>query len=148
MTLAQKIQKHRKMRGMTQEELAEALNVSHQSISKWESAQATPGIDKILLLSEYFKISTDALLKEGTESAPVPPHLPTPAPLPASTSLPADAPPASVAKAPADPDRQKPKWLFILGLTVSVAGLLGLGALWFMSLLYPPYTFDKPLGPV
>ena len=131
MTLAQKIQKYRKMRGLTQEELAEALGVSHQSISKWESGQATPGLDKVLLLSEYFQVSTDALLKAGAESEPLPPA--------------AFTPPPPVAERPA---RHEPKLLFLLGLAVAVAGLLGLGTLWVLSLLHPPYTFGETLGPL
>ena len=50
-----------------QEELAEKLNVSRQSISKWEGAQSVPGMDKILQLSEIFGVSTDYLLKDSIE---------------------------------------------------------------------------------
>ena len=50
-----------------QEELAEKLNVSRQSISKWEGAQSVPGMEKILQLSEIFGVSTDYLLKDSIE---------------------------------------------------------------------------------
>ena len=67
MILADKIILLRKKSGWSQEELAEKLNVSRQSISKWEGAQSVPGMDKILQLSEIFGVSTDYLLKDSIE---------------------------------------------------------------------------------
>ncbi|WP_417204465.1 helix-turn-helix domain-containing protein [Acetoanaerobium sticklandii] len=67
MILADKIILLRKKSGWSQEELAEKLNVSRQSISKWEGAQSVPGMDKILQLSEIFVVSTDYLLKDSIE---------------------------------------------------------------------------------
>ena len=66
MNLADRIQNLRKAKGLSQEELAEALGVSRQAVSKWESSQSSPDLDKIIQLSEYFNVSTDHLLK-GTE---------------------------------------------------------------------------------
>ena len=63
MILADKIMELRKKNGWSQEELAEILNVSRQSISKWESAQSMPTMDKIVQMSEVFGVSTDFLLK-------------------------------------------------------------------------------------
>ena len=76
MILADKIIKLRKMNGWSQEELAEKMDVSRQAVSKWESAQSAPDLEKILQLSYLFGVSTDYLLKdelekeEFTESAP------------------------------------------------------------------------------
>lgn len=64
MTIGQKISALRTEKGISQEELAEALGVSRQSVSKWEMDTALPQIDKILQLSELFSVSTDTLLKE------------------------------------------------------------------------------------
>ncbi|WP_455619273.1 helix-turn-helix domain-containing protein [Eisenbergiella sp.] len=61
--LSEKIVKLRKNNGLTQEQLSEQLNVSRQSVSKWESGQAAPDIDKIVALGEIFHVSTDYLLK-------------------------------------------------------------------------------------
>lgn len=61
--LSEKIVKLRKNNGLTQEQLAEQLNVSRQSVSKWESGQAAPDIDKIVALGEIFHVTTDYLLK-------------------------------------------------------------------------------------
>ena len=54
MIFAEKLLKLRKKNGWSQEELAELMNVSRQAISKWEGAQATPSLDKILTLSKLF----------------------------------------------------------------------------------------------
>ena len=64
MILAEKIMHLRKKNGWSQEELAGKLNVSRQSVSKWESAMSVPDLDKILLMSEIFEVSTDYLLKD------------------------------------------------------------------------------------
>ena len=61
--IAERIQKLRKEKGLSQEELAEVVNVSRQAVSKWESEQSLPDIDKIIALAEYFGVSTDYLLK-------------------------------------------------------------------------------------
>ncbi|MBS3990637.1 MAG: helix-turn-helix transcriptional regulator [Erysipelothrix sp.] len=64
MTLGLKIQNLRKKSQMTQDELAEALGVSRQALSKWENDQSSPDIDKIVLMSETFSVTTDYLLKD------------------------------------------------------------------------------------
>lgn len=64
MILAEKIMKLRKQNGWSQEELAVKLNVTRQSVSKWESKASIPDLDKILKLSEIFGVSTDYLLKD------------------------------------------------------------------------------------
>lgn len=64
MILADKIIELRKKAGMSQEELAEKLGVSRQSVSKWEMSQSTPDLNRILKMSEVFGVSTDYLLKD------------------------------------------------------------------------------------
>lgn len=64
MKLADKIILLRKQKGWSQEELAAQMDVSRQSVSKWESGASTPDIDKIILLSQIFDTTTDYLLKE------------------------------------------------------------------------------------
>lgn len=65
MDLSEKIVTLRKAKNLTQEELAEKLNVSRQSVSKWESAQAVPELDKIVAMSAVFDVTTDYLLKSS-----------------------------------------------------------------------------------
>lgn len=67
MTIADRIHNLRKMKNISQEELADKLGVSRQAVSKWESEQSTPDMEKIIILSEYFEVTTDYLLK-GIES--------------------------------------------------------------------------------
>lgn len=67
MILADKIINERKKNGWSQEELADMLGVSRQSVSKWESAQSIPDLQKILKMAEVFNVSTDYLLKEDME---------------------------------------------------------------------------------
>ena len=67
MILADKIIELRKKNGCSQEDLAEKLNVSRQSISKWESAQAIPDMNRIITMSQIFGVSTDVLLKDELE---------------------------------------------------------------------------------
>ncbi len=74
MILAEKIAMLRKQKGWSQEELAEQLGISRQSVSKWESEASIPDLDKILKLSALFGVSTDYLLKE--EMAEDVPQLP------------------------------------------------------------------------
>lgn len=69
MTLADKIIQLRKKNGWSQEYLGEQLNVSRQSVSKWESGVSIPDLEKILKMSELFGVSTDYLLKEEMEDA-------------------------------------------------------------------------------
>ena len=68
MILADKIIDLRKKAGWSQEELADKLGVSRQSVSKWEGAQSIPDMNKILQLSELFGVSTDYLLKDNLEA--------------------------------------------------------------------------------
>lgn len=69
MNIADRIQSLRKSRGISQEELADKIGVSRQAVSKWESEQSSPDIEKIILLSDYFDVTTDYLLK-GIEPIP------------------------------------------------------------------------------
>lgn len=68
MILADKIIELRRKSGMSQEELAEKLNVSRQSVSKWESAASIPDLTRILEMSRLFGVTTDYLLKDEAES--------------------------------------------------------------------------------
>ena len=67
MILADKIINLRKKNGWSQEELAEKLGVTRQSVSKYEGAQSIPDLDKILKLSEIFGVTTDYLIKDELE---------------------------------------------------------------------------------
>lgn len=67
MILADKIIRLRKRNGWSQEELAEKMQVSRQAVSKWEGAQTTPDLEKVLMLGNLFGVTTDYLLKDEIE---------------------------------------------------------------------------------
>ena len=62
MTIGERLLKLRKERNLSQEELANVLDVSRQTVSKWETDQSTPDFDKIIPLCEYYGITSDELL--------------------------------------------------------------------------------------
>ena len=64
MILADKITEERKKNGWSQEELADKLGVSRQAVSKWESAGATPDLQRVIQLAQLFDVSTDYLLRD------------------------------------------------------------------------------------
>lgn len=84
MTLGSRIQQFRKEHNMSQGDLADALDISRQSVSKWETDTATPDLDKLLKLSEIFGVTLDELVKgappesnfesASAQSAPEPPN--------------------------------------------------------------------------
>ncbi len=64
MSLGEKIYLLRKRSGMSQDELAETMDVSRQSISKWEAGKSTPSIESLVAMSEIFGVSVDYLVKD------------------------------------------------------------------------------------
>ncbi len=76
MTIGDRIAKYRRNQGLSQEELAEKLGISRQSVSKWERNESLPEADKIPLLAQVFSITTDELLtgeEPQAQQAPPPP---------------------------------------------------------------------------
>ena len=67
MALSDKLYTLRKKSGLSQEQLAEQLNVSRQAISKWESGTSSPESDKLIAISRYFNVSLDYLMKEDND---------------------------------------------------------------------------------
>ena len=72
MEIGNRIQELRKKKNISQEELANVMNVSRQAVSKWESNLSVPDIEKIIDLCEYFQVSADYLLmgKEKSKKFP------------------------------------------------------------------------------
>ena len=63
MQIVDRIQQLRKQRGFSQEELADKIGVSRQAVSKWESGQSTPDLDKVVAMSDLFCVTTDYIIK-------------------------------------------------------------------------------------
>lgn len=68
MSLAEKIYHERNKLGLSQEQFAEKMEISRQAVSKWETGQSMPDLDKLVMMSQIFGVSTDYLLKEKMES--------------------------------------------------------------------------------
>ena len=158
MTLGQNICRLRTERGLSQGDLADALGVSRQSISKWETDASVPELEKLRRLSELFHISLDALV--GGEAAPEPPK--PRAPLPETLFL-----------APLDPQQARKlrkagvillgiglalpwlaRWLALPALVLSFSALLGGLYLLLLSLpelpggpAHPPERRKYPAAP-
>jgi len=79
MALAEKILELRTSHGLSQGDLAEALDVSRQSVSKWETGQSVPDLDKIIKLADLFDVTVDQLVRDrDTSSISQPPRSTTP----------------------------------------------------------------------
>ena len=77
MNFAENLRQLRKERNLSQEELAELLNVSRQAVSKWEQGEGYPEVEKLLFLSKTLDISLDTLMSTGFSPAPTTYHRPT-----------------------------------------------------------------------
>ena len=122
MTLGEKLQKLRKARSLTQEELAAQIGVSRQSLSKWESDGALPDTANIIILADLFGVSTDYLLREAEASAP------SPAP---------DSPAAPAVVQLVQPQKKAPPAPLLIGYILLVLGLLIFLGLVLLSNIFP-----------
>ena len=126
MTLGQKLTNLRKARGMTQEELSEAIGVTRQTISKWELDTSTPDLDYLCKLCDLFGVTADYLIrpeKETVETAETAPSPPTEqAPPPPRTE---PTPPSADPSAKTVSGLRFAGWaLFILGLVLIQVAIL------------------------
>jgi transcriptional regulator with XRE-family HTH domain len=76
MEFNKKLYELRKKEGLSQDELAYKLNVSRQTISKWELGESTPDLEKLTVLSDYFKISLDELILGKVSEKPEQDYIP------------------------------------------------------------------------
>lgn len=82
MKFSEKLYTLRKNKGLSQEQLAESLNVSRQAVSKWESGAAMPETEKLLAISKFFGVSMDYLMKDGVPQESAQPSVKKAASLP------------------------------------------------------------------
>lgn len=128
MSLADKLQQLRKQKNISQEELAQMLEVSRQSVSKWESGQSVPEIDKIVRLSDIFDVTTDYLLKDSYDEQAVVKEDNTVTPEKAQALTP------------------NQKVFMRVGTIVTVFGIVSMFTMWVLSKIYPaPIVNHDPL---
>lgn len=107
--------------GLSQEELAQRSGVSRQSVTKWETGQSAPDVDRLVQLADLLGVSLDYLLRADVESPDAEPLPETPPPFVSSPSrLP----------------------LAVAGAVLLVSGLVGLAVLWGLSVAYPVQLTD------
>ena len=128
MPIGERLTELRKSRGLSQEELAEQLTLTRQTISKWELGQSSPDIEYVIALCELFGVSTDYLLK-GEE----------PEPKAKEDRAPVSAP------VPPREDRQKSWMIFGLGMALSSIALVAIVIFVVLSVLHP-WTTIMPGG--
>ena len=121
MTLGEKLQKLRKARSLTQEELAEKVGVSRQSLSKWESDGALPDTANIILLADLFGVTTDYLLREAEASQSTPDESPA---VPSVVQLVA-------------PQKKAPPAALLIGYCLLILGLVVFLGLVLLSNIFP-----------
>lgn len=129
MNLADRIQQLRKRKGISQEELADRIGVSRQAVSKWESGQTSPDLEKIVLLSEFFEVSTDYLLKgASSETASTAQVRPVQAQTVQAQIEPAQTGPDQTAPVQSAPGAQ----IFIIaGSALNLIGLIAAAMIWY-----------------
>jgi len=86
MNLGENIYRLRTKKHMSQGDLADALNVSRQSVSKWENNSAVPELEKLIKMSELFEVSLDELVGKEPPVKEVPEPAPNPVPAPVTTA--------------------------------------------------------------
>ena len=126
--LGAEIQRRRKQLGLTQEELAQRMDVSRQSVTKWETGQSAPDLDRLVQLGEVLSISLDELLKGPSDNADAP-------------QIENDCESIARDAAPGFREASSPSSLFfffcLTGGLLLFFGLAGLLALWVCSVLFP-----------
>ncbi|MEI3479077.1 MAG: helix-turn-helix transcriptional regulator [Bilophila sp.] len=123
LNIGNKIQSRRKAMGLSQEELAQRTGVSRQSVTKWETGQSAPDLDRLVQLADLLGVSLDYLLRADMESLDAEP-LPGP-----------ETPPPSVRASSRLP-------FAVASAALLVPGLLGLAVLWALSVAYPVQLTD------
>jgi len=134
MNLAERIYTLRTERGLSQLELAEALDVSRQSISKWETGAAVPELDKLLAMSRFFGLTVGALLgvEEGTESAPDG-EVDNGELTPQQIKMVQEIVDRYLAALPENAPRKPKRWVKVLAVAAAIALVLGVRSMRTMS---------------
>ncbi len=130
MELGKKIQSLRKKQGLSQEELAEKLSVTRQTVSKWELEQSSPELQYILQISEIFGVSTDYLLKDAADEPDIKTGI-------SSSSL------AEPSEKTAQENSNHSSFLRFLGTVLTLCGLTVVIAFIILSVVNPWETLNE-----
>lgn len=130
MTFGEKIQRLRKEKGFSQEELAEKLSVTRQTVSKWELDQSTPDLEHIEKLCDIYEVTADYLIRQAQPEN----HEPTETPPEAAGTQ--DAERKQIVFVPTD-SRRRYSSLFVLGIVLVCIGICGIFTFVILSALNP-----------
>ena len=125
MTFGEKLQKLRKAKGWTQEDLAAQISISRQALSKWEQGAVIPDTENVLQISKIFGVSTDYLLNDDYESD-------------------ADIPAVHTSTETLTKN-YKSKTQAIIGACISCLGVVAFAVLYVVG-MYSPVTYPSPDG--
>ena len=125
MTFGEKLQKLRKAKGWTQEDLAAQISISRQALSKWEQGTVIPDTENVLQISKIFGVSTDYLLNDDYESD-------------------ADIPAVHASAATLEKN-YKNKTQTIFGACIFCLGVVAFAVLYIVG-MYSPVTYPAPNG--
>jgi len=123
MTLGEKILLLRKQNSMTQEQLAERLAITRQTVSKWELGESEPDIPYLIQLSEIFQVTTDYLIKDAPNTSP-------------TSDIPSEKEPTL--------QRKAKMWM---GGIFTMIGVFGVLTFWVLSIVYPAEYGAIVVGP-
>lgn len=130
-----KIQNRRKAMGLSQEDLAQRTGVSRQAVTKWETGQSAPDLDRLVRICDELGISLDHLLRDDVEVPGVPDA--------ADVMDAPDTPdPASAPAGEACGRGKKDRLPAVCGGLLLGAGLLGLFVMWILARIYPVRLTD------
>ena len=115
MNIGQKIRKLRKEAGISQEELAFVLNVSRQTVTRWERGQMTPDTERVAALAKYFGVTADDLINESEDI-----HCKQP------QSTHTDEPCAAAADKSGKQAGKSPRVAIVIGIILTACGILGI----------------------
>lgn len=138
MTLGEKLQKLRKARGLTQEELASTVGVSRQSLSKWESDGALPDTANIIILADLFGVTTDYLLREVEADTPAAPVKEAPSPEQPAPQMVAPI----VQVIPPQQKKSTPPTILVIGSVLFILGVLVWLTLRILSIVNPCHFYQ------
>lgn len=130
MSLGTKLYELRAKAGLSQDALAEKLDVSRQSVSKWETDASVPELEKLIKLAELYGVTLDELILDKKPTVPAPPPEPEP-------TEPASAPEPPAPPQPAGPEPRRKTGARTAGIILCVLGGIAVlfGLLWGLGLL-------------
>ncbi len=139
MTFGEKLQALRKKAGLSQEDLAEKLEITRQTVSKWELDQSTPELSYIARLADFYQVTTDYLIRDGADEAEHSSEPVTGSEAETDTAEKTDATEGAKEETviPQETGKASSAPLIALGILLAVFGLVGILTFVVLSTVHP-----------